>query len=859
MRRDASSPISNVRLREERSFRGWSQQELADKVGTTKVNISRWERNITIPGPYFRCKLSEIFGKSAEELGLVSENKPTTLTPVAGTQPTLDLAFSDPTLPYLQHFVGREKHLQQLANQLCSGSGLHAITGIPGAGKTALVIALAHHPQIRHHFRDGILWCGLNRTPSIPELMSRWGGIFGLTEARMGTLTTSDAWARCLHEQIGARQMLLIIDDAWELADAVTFRLGGSNCVHLLTTRFPVIASSFARENVTHLHELNEEESLVLLEYLAPQVVEHYTSEVRDLVRLVGGLPLALTLVGRYLYVQAQQGQPRRTYASLLRLCKNVTERLHLSEPQVPWEHAQGWPIGTSLSLQGTIKFSESYLPAQAKEVLHALSVFPAKPYDFSEEAAVVVSAAPVEMLDLLVDSGLLESHLPGRYQLHQTIADYAALHRTDGQVEMRLVTFFVEFIQKHQYNNETLERDLHNILMALEQAFEHCLFTDVVRGVVTLAPFLEARRLYTLADKLLTRARHVALNLVDNESVVRIWLHLGKMAEYCSDFQQAEQAYFEGLTLARQLQQTPLIAHFLTLIASVLDDQGEFTRARPYLSEALTIVQTLDDRKQLSMVLQQLGESADNVGDSRKANVFYQRGLMVARQAENWEVVSALLQDLGVKAARRGDYQQATAYFEEGMTYALQRNDLQRQSAILMNQGILAFQQQDSTQAIALSLESLRLARIIDHRVRISSVLQNLGMMEGFQDHYIQAEVYFKESLELAKEIRHQWLMCETQCEWGFLLLRQRNFEAAQQQFQSMLVEARIMGAQLLVARAFFGLGQVEASYGKMASAFSYAHQSQILFEQVEDLRSQEVADWIKTVFLDEEGFCQN
>jgi hypothetical protein len=43
------------------------------------------------------------------------------------------------------------------------------------------------------------------------------------------------------------------------------------------------------------------------------------------------------------------------------------------------------------------------------------------------------------------------------------------------------------------------------------------------------------------------------------------------------------------------------------------------------------------------------------------------------------------------------------------------------------------------------------------------------------------------------------------------------------------------------------------------MASAFSYAHQSQILFEQGEDLRSQEVADWIKTVFLDEEGFCQN
>src|SRR5258708_9554055 len=110
--------------------------------------------------------------------------------------------------------------------------------------------------------------------------MSRWGGVFGLTEARMGTLTTSDAWARCLHEQIGARQMLLIIDDGWELADAVTFRLGGSNCVHLLTTRFPVIASSFVRENGTLLLVLNEDGALVLLAYLPPPVVQHYTSAV---------------------------------------------------------------------------------------------------------------------------------------------------------------------------------------------------------------------------------------------------------------------------------------------------------------------------------------------------------------------------------------------------------------------------------------------------------------------------------------------------------------------------------------------------------------------------------------------------
>jgi hypothetical protein len=39
-------------------------------LGTTPGNVSRWERGITSPGPYFRRKLCELFGSSAQELGL---------------------------------------------------------------------------------------------------------------------------------------------------------------------------------------------------------------------------------------------------------------------------------------------------------------------------------------------------------------------------------------------------------------------------------------------------------------------------------------------------------------------------------------------------------------------------------------------------------------------------------------------------------------------------------------------------------------------------------------------------------------------------------------------------------------------
>ncbi len=58
------------RLSAERLRRHWSQLEVADQLGTTPGNVSRWERGITSPGPYFRHKLCELFGKSAQELGL---------------------------------------------------------------------------------------------------------------------------------------------------------------------------------------------------------------------------------------------------------------------------------------------------------------------------------------------------------------------------------------------------------------------------------------------------------------------------------------------------------------------------------------------------------------------------------------------------------------------------------------------------------------------------------------------------------------------------------------------------------------------------------------------------------------------
>ncbi|WP_220210907.1 helix-turn-helix transcriptional regulator [Reticulibacter mediterranei] len=54
----------------------WTQEELASRIKTTTISVSRWEKNLTRPSLHFQQKLCEIFGKSPEELGFLPQSEP---------------------------------------------------------------------------------------------------------------------------------------------------------------------------------------------------------------------------------------------------------------------------------------------------------------------------------------------------------------------------------------------------------------------------------------------------------------------------------------------------------------------------------------------------------------------------------------------------------------------------------------------------------------------------------------------------------------------------------------------------------------------------------------------------------------
>ncbi len=79
----AAQATPNRQLRQERERHCWSQLEVADRIGTTSLNVSRWERGITFPTPHFRQQLCALYGKSAGELGLLQDETTDSQEPIA--------------------------------------------------------------------------------------------------------------------------------------------------------------------------------------------------------------------------------------------------------------------------------------------------------------------------------------------------------------------------------------------------------------------------------------------------------------------------------------------------------------------------------------------------------------------------------------------------------------------------------------------------------------------------------------------------------------------------------------------------------------------------------------------------------
>ncbi len=849
-------------LRREREQRGWSQSKLAELLGTSPLSISQWERGIHLPSPYFREKLCILFEKDAHKLGLVEATR----TDGELHEGIAEGQLIDALIPLQGHpaegLIGRDSLLSSLLQKVCHATiyQMFVIHGLPGVGKTAIALALVQHEAIRTHFSGGILWAGLGVQGSIAAHLRHWSGLLQLPSSDINAVADMSSWAKMLRSRIGARKMLIVIDDAWQLEDVLALQVGGPECVYIVTTRFPAIAAQLSAHYAVPLVELEESEGFRLLARFIPRLAEREPETVRQLVLQAGMLPLALTLIGRYLHTYEYLQQPRRAYTALVKL-QQAEERLNLQMPQAPVNAYPSLPLEMPLSLRATIDVSTNQLSLQEQVALYALSVFPAKPGSFSEQAALSVADIAAPVLDKLCEFGLIESSWSGRYSMHQAIVDYAYAHLAKDAfplIAARAIHYVLAQIEEAKNTFDNVELEYRNMQALMEFAYHNGSQAPVLQALRNLEFFFLVRGIDLNLEVYLKKIYQKRTTECDIPLRMHICMYLGITYTQRGDYKLAEKFAQEGAAFAREEKNADCLCICLRTLGTAAVKHGEHEVAQAYYQEGLNLARhTQNDVAKLRFLIN-LGSLYMHKSSYDQAYRYCKEGMRIARELNDKDQMSLLLTNIAVLNIRQGMDEQAEKSYREALSFARQIRHQERTALILSNLGFALIRNQKYEEAENVLQEGLDIAQKLELREMICFILENMGICMLEQGRQERAKIYFQEGLVLARELRYQELLARHTRYLAHIAVDEGDFEAAESAFRDILAAVREgkVGKDH-EAHALYGLCRTGLLRGDhKEDYYEMGKKSLALFEELHDRETITVKNWLEEHFSDRTNY---
>jgi tetratricopeptide (TPR) repeat protein len=645
--------------------------------------------------------------------------------------------FMPPPLPrdFSKYFVGRESLITELKERLFHEENI-PIHGLSGIGKTSIAISLAYDPEVRQFFTGGILWAALGKEPDVLAILGSFAKALGIDS--IADVKTIKGREKAILEAIGEQSVLIVIDDAWDLPDALSLKLDSPKCTHVLLTQDREIALGFSRSKRIEMQGLREEDSLKLLGIYVPMIVKKECAAATKLVNSLNNHPLALVLTGQKLR-RSTEGLPYP-------IVRNEINKL-LSKG--------------AFQIDEVIKGSYEAIDDNAKITLQILSLFPPKPNSFSTEAALTVLGKAEEEIDALIplfNFQLLETNEDSsRFMLNTTIAEYARKKITAQTAEVayqRMVNFFVNYIEEHETDYSALELERVNITTDLEKAYELDLQEAFLRGVNAFYHFMATNGLFELAKRFLTFAENAARSIDEQEYLITTFLHSGEVALIFDEYEKAEYYYNESLRLAKINNVNSSITEAYKGLANIAFNRGQYDKQEKHCESALEQAQQLDDKKNVIDLYISLGEMEDILGHYIEAKDYFTKAMQV--RLDDGETMSNLFAHRGWVYAHLGDFEGAKQDWEKGAQLARKINHKKNISFLYSNLGWIEDRWGNYSKAEVLFRDALKIAREMGFLNMIGTVLTNIAAAKIHEGDYSSALMHLNEGLDIVQKSGH-------------------------------------------------------------------------------------------------------
>ncbi|MGN9913974.1 BTAD domain-containing putative transcriptional regulator [Phytohabitans sp. LJ34] len=202
-------------------------------------------------------------------------------------------------------FTARETFLRSAEarltdNQRRGAIPILSIRGMPGVGKTAAAVHLAH--AVRDSFPDGQLFARLGGTDATPGGASEFAALFlrGCGMAATDVPACAAERTAALRTWSADRRALVVLDDAASADQVQALLPSGAGCAVIVTSRLPLYGLPGVETSELAPFDVEDGRKL-LARILGEQRVAAEPAAAIEIVRMMGGLPLALRLIGQRL------------------------------------------------------------------------------------------------------------------------------------------------------------------------------------------------------------------------------------------------------------------------------------------------------------------------------------------------------------------------------------------------------------------------------------------------------------------------------------------------------------------------------------------------------------------------------